>query len=118
MMRSSAVTFFIASVTSALIWVVSPFVTGHAEPWDAQVLFYPGALAIAGFISGALTPRPLWAHYAGAVAGQLTYELIFLKLGPLFVIGAVFLLGYSVIFLVAAMVGGRVRRRDASVEPR
>ena len=118
MKRSGAVTFLIASVASALIWVVSPFLTGHAEPWDAPVLFYFGALAIAGFIAGAIAPKPLWVHYSGAVVGQLTYELLFLKLGPLVVLGAVFLLGYSVIFLVAAMVGGRVRQRDSSVEPR
>jgi len=49
------------------------------------------------------------AHYLGSVVGQLTYELIFLKIGPLVLVGIVFLLGYSVVFLLAAAIAGRVR---------
>jgi hypothetical protein len=36
--------------------------------------------------------RP-WAHYVGAVAGQAFYELLFLNVGPLFVLGLFFVIG-------------------------
>ena len=46
---------------------------------------------MAGLISGALRPRPLWAHYLGAIAGQLGYAAMFIQVGPLILLGAVFL---------------------------
>lgn len=60
--------------------------------------------------------RPLWAHYLGAFIGQLGYELIFLKIGPLFVLGAAFLLGYCLVFLAAAAIAGHMRLRLKSPE--
>jgi hypothetical protein len=109
-MKPSAIpTFLVALVASALVWGLSPLMTGHLEPWDADGLYYVGALTVTGIVTGGLLPRPLWAHYLGSVVGQLTYELIFLKLGPLFLLGIVFLLGYSVVFLVAAAIAARVR---------
>jgi hypothetical protein len=109
-MKPSAIpAFLVALVASALVWGLSPLITGHPEPWDADGLYYVGALTVTGMVTGGFFPRPLWAHYLGSVVGQLTYELIFLKLGPLFVVGIVFLLGYSVVFLVAAAIAGGVR---------
>ena len=95
-------TLSVSAVAGALVWVLSPWLVGHREPWDADGHFYPLALVVAGSIAGLLAPRPLWAHYVGALVGQLGYELLFLHIGPLFVLGAAFLLGYSLIFLVAA----------------
>ena len=109
MNRRTALAFAVAFSTSAAIWALSPALTGQSEPWDVDGPFYFGALVAAGAISGGLAPRPLWPLYLGAVVGQLTYELIFLKLGPLLPVGAVFLLGYSLIFLVAAAVAAQVR---------
>jgi hypothetical protein len=85
--------------------------SGHREPWDAEGLFYVVALFVAGLLAGLLAPRPLWAHYLGALLGQLGYEALFLTIGPLFVLGALFLIAYSCIFLVSAAVAGRVRGR-------
>ena len=99
----------LAAAASALIWVVSPWLVGHREPWDASELFYVVALALAGASAGFVSPRPLWAHYLGAVVGQLCYEVFVLGIGPLFVLGAAFLLGYSVVFLVAAGLAGHLR---------
>ncbi len=87
--------------------------TGQAEPWDADGPFYVASLLIAGLGAGGLVPKPLWAHYLGAVVGQLTYEFLFLKVGPLFLLGAVFLLGYSLIFLLGAAIAAHVRFRYA-----
>ncbi len=105
----SLVTLIVAAVTSASIWMVSPMWLGRAEPWDADGFFYVGALAAAGLISGALRPKPLWAQYVGSVGGQLAYEALFLPVGPLILLGAVFLLGYSVIFLAGAAVAALLR---------
>lgn len=103
--------FAIAAVTGALVWAAAPWLTGQREPWDAAFPFYLLALLLAGAIAGGLAPKPLWAHYGGALTGQLGYEMIFLKPGPLFMLGAVFLLGYSLVFLAAAFAAGRLRLR-------
>lgn len=99
----------VAASISAAVWALSPWATGHNEPWDAESLYYVAALFAGGLISGALIPKPLWAHYVGSVSGQVVYELLFLKVGPLFVLGIGFLLGYSLLFLSGAFVGSRAR---------
>jgi hypothetical protein len=104
-------TILVATLASALVWALSPWLSGHREPWDAEGLFYVVALFVAGLLAGLLAPRPLWAHYLGALLGQLGYEAFFLSIGPLFVLGALFLIAYSCIFLVGAAVAGRVRGR-------
>ena len=104
-------TLLVSVVASALVWALSPWLAGHKEPWDADGFYYVLALVVAGLAAGLLAPRPLWAHYAGAVIGQLAYEAIFLRVGPLFVLGAAFLLAYSLIFLAAAAAAAYLRRR-------
>ena len=111
MKNRAVLAFVVAAVTGALIWAASPWLTGQREPWDAEFPFYFAALLVAGVIAGVLAPKPLWAHYLGAFIGQLGYELIFLKVGPLFVLGAVFLLGYCLVFLAAAAIAGYLRLR-------
>lgn len=106
--------FVLAFIFSAGIWLSSPWLTGHSEPWDAEGLFYFGSLFVCGLASGLLIPKPVWAHYAGSVAGQLSYEILFLRIGPLFVLGAGFLLAYSLLFLTGAYIGSRARLRLGS----
>ncbi len=109
--------FLLSAAASALIWALSPLFTGHPEPWDADSPYYVAALAGTGLISGAVTPKPLWAHYAGAVLGQVAYEAAVLEIGPLFVIGALFLLGYSLIFLFFVVLASFVRLRWSARPP-
>ncbi len=116
MKHPHALAFLVAAVASALIWVLSPLLTGHAEPWDADWLFYVGSLAVAGLGAGALIPNSLWAHYLGCIVGQLGYELLFLNVGPLLLLGAVFLLGYSLIFVAAAAVAAYARNKVRSAD--
>lgn len=104
-------TMLVAAVASALVWALSPWLVGHREPWDADGLYYVAALLVAGAFAGLLAPKPLWAHYVGALVGQLGYELLFLHIGPLFILGAAFLLGYCIIFVVAAALAAHVRAR-------
>lgn len=104
-------TFLVSAGAGALVWAVSPWLTGYREPWDAAGLFYVVALVVAGSLAGLLAPKPLWAHYLGALIGQLGYEVVFLRIGPLFVLGAAFLLGYCIIFVVAAAAAAHLRAR-------
>ena len=108
--RRAATTCAIAAGLGASIWLLSPWLTGHSEPWDADGFYYLGALLVTGSISGVVAPRPIWAHYAGSFLGQLGYELLFLKIGPLLAVGIGFLLAYCLLFVAAAFAAARIRR--------
>ena len=112
-MKTSAKSAFVVSaIAAAMIWAFSSLVTGKTEPWDAPGAYYLVALAVAGAISGAIVPGHLSRHYGGAIAGQAVYELLFLKMGALFVLGLVLLAAYSTIFLAAAALVARLRNRS------
>ena len=99
----------IAGLSGAAIWILSPLVTGHKEPWDADSLYYVVSLLVAGVLLGAWRGRPIWHHAVGIFLGQLLYLLVFLSAGPLIIVGAVFLAGYSLLCLVGAAVGSILR---------
>ena len=117
MTSSTWITLTVSALASASIWLLTPVLTNHREPWDADGSFYIVALLIAGAVAGAVAPKPRWAHYVGSFAGQLGYELLILRVGPLFLIGAVFLLGYCAVYSIAAalaaLVRGRIVKRKA-----
>ncbi len=48
MKHQYALVFLVSAVASALIWALSPLLTGHAEPWDAYGPFDVGSLVVAG----------------------------------------------------------------------
>lgn len=100
----------VSAALSATVWALSLPLTGKPEPWDAESPYYFLALGVAGAISGTVVPKRLWAHYVGAVLGQVAYELAFLKLGPLFIVGLLFLAGYSLIFVAAAAIVASLRK--------
>ncbi|WP_312571671.1 hypothetical protein [Stutzerimonas balearica] len=101
----------IASLAGVLIWALSPWASGQAEPWDGDGLYYSGALFTAGVLSGFIVPRPLWVQYLGVIVGQVLYLLLFLPIGPLLAVGLVFLLLWSLLFLAGAYAGARLRTR-------
>jgi hypothetical protein len=94
-----------SAAAGAAIWALAPVLTGHTEPWDSDGLYYPLALFAAGIVLGSIGPRAIWAHAVGIVLGQLLYMVIFLPLGPLLLVGVVFLIGYSVLTLGGAGLG-------------
>jgi hypothetical protein len=102
--------FGVAAVLGAAVWALSVPLTGMSEPWDAEGPYYVVALAVAGAIAGGIVPRHPVAQYTGVILGQAAYELVFLQLGALFVLGLAFLAGYSFIFLAAAAITGSLRR--------
>jgi len=113
--RSALQAFATAALTCALVWGASPWFTGRREPWDADSSFYVFGLMMAGAVAGALTPKPIWALYLGAIAGQLLYQVLFLRVGPLLPLGALFLVGYCFIFLATAALVGYIRVRLQTV---
>lgn len=101
----------LAAIAGAAIWVLSPTLAGHAEPWDAESVYYPLSLLVIGVVLGGFRPRRPWAHYLGVFAGQLIFMLLFLPLGALVIVGVVFLALYSLITFAgsfAAMVARKL----------
>lgn len=109
MKRSVLRSLLLAALAGAAIWGLSPLVTGHVEPWDAGGLYYTLALALGGGLCGSVTPKPLWPLYVGCVAGQILYLLGWLPTGPLLPVGLMFVLLWSLVFLVGAYVGSQAR---------
>ncbi len=108
--KQIVINLILSAVAGAAIWALSPMLTGHAEPWDANGLYYPAMLFVAGIVLGAIGPRAIWAHAVGIVLGQFLYMLIFLPLSPLMLLGIVFLLVYSLLTLGGAGLGSAFRK--------
>lgn len=106
----------LAALFGALIWALSPSISGRAEPWDADSAYYLFALPLAGFVGGLLAGGPLWAHYTGVVLGQFMFGLLFTGAGPLMVLGLAFLAAYALLYLAGALGGKRVRAALAEQE--
>jgi hypothetical protein len=113
-MSRAVLAILLAAGLSAVIWALSIPLTGKAEPWDADSPYYLVALAVAGIVSGVVIPKHLWAHYVGGIIGQAAYGLAFLKVGPLFVVGLLFLAVYSVIFFGAAAIASSFRKERSN----
>ncbi len=110
MNRNIAIGLSVSAFLGAVIWSISPLVTGALEPWDADSPYYFVSLFIAGAIIGFLCPRHAWVVLPGIVFGQLFYILSFLPLGPLVPLGVIFMAGYGVLSLLGALLASRVRR--------
>jgi hypothetical protein len=102
MKRQLAVNLFLSFLAGALVWALSPLLTGHREPWDAEGFYYPASLLLAGLLLGLIRPHQFWTHYPGILLGQLTYMITFLPSGPLVIISIAFLAAYSMISLAGA----------------
>lgn len=109
--RSVLLTLLVAAAAAFAIWALSPWITGYQEPWDGPGSYYFFALLCAGAVSGFATAKPLWAHYVGSLFGQLLYGFLFLPIGPLAAVGLLFLVVWSVTFLVGAYIALLVRTR-------
>jgi hypothetical protein len=110
--RSSA--FLLGLALGAAIWLLSPVISGHREPWDAEGGYYAGALVCTGIVGGLLVPQ----HWAGVAIGILAGQALVLMggvvaepaNGGLWPLGLIFLVLYSVLGLVGVGVGTWLRR--------
>jgi hypothetical protein len=111
--RRRGAAFAIALVCGAGIWLLSPLVTGQAEPWDAAGWYYPGALFLAGCAVAILFPAHPGVVAVGVVAGQILVLLGRVaadsSTGGLWPLGILFLVGYGVVPLVGAALGAIAR---------
>jgi hypothetical protein len=106
--------FLIGVILGAAIWLLSPWITGRSEPWDAESGYYPGALLAAGVIGGLLIPMHWSSVTLGILVGQVLVILGGILADPasggLWPLGLVFLAGYSVLGLLGALFGAVLRR--------
>ena len=106
--------FLIGLILGAAIWLLSPWITGHSEPWDAEGGYYAGALLATGALGGLLIPL----HWPAVALGILTGQVLVIlggvladpASGGLWPLGLVFLGVYSVLALVGALLGAVLRR--------
>ncbi|MBI4783243.1 MAG: hypothetical protein HY785_18270 [Oscillatoriophycideae cyanobacterium NC_groundwater_1537_Pr4_S-0.65um_50_18] len=110
MKRELAINFLFSFVSGAMVWALSPFLSGQVEPWDAKGFYYSAALLMVGLLVGLARPKHVWSHYAGIILGQLAYMLCFLPGGPLIPVGVAILAAYSTIALAGAASGIWFRR--------
>ena len=106
--------FLIGVVLGAAIWLLSPWITGRSEPWDAESGYYPGTLLAAGAVGGLLLPMHWSAVALGIFVGQALVILGGVLADPasggLWPLGLVFLAGYSVVALIGSLLGAVLRR--------
>ena len=108
----------IGLVLGAGIWVLSASITGRQEPWDSPGLYYAAALVAAGLIGGFLVPAH-WAEVAvGVFIGQAVVLLARVMAEPanggLWPLGLLLLAFYSLLSLLGAGLGSRLRRLTAA----
>ena len=72
----------IAAALGALIWIASPMITGHREPWDAHGPYYVLSLLTAGAIAGWIEPQRLWRHVVALYIGQIVGVIVMLIRNP------------------------------------
>ena len=106
--RSSVLVLFsLAVLLGALIWVLSPFITGHREPWDAHWPYYSFALVAAGFIPASFSAHRFWLWAVGVWLGQGSafLAIVLRGSGSLWPLGLLFLCFYSLLSLAGAGLG-------------
>ena len=110
MKKSTKLNILISSVLGALIWFASPYLSGELEPWDSETFYYVGSLFIGGIILGLYNSEKIWGYAIGIFLGQIIYILLFLPLGPLILIGILYLAGSSLICYLGASVGKLLKK--------
>ena len=104
------IAFLISILAGTLIWALSPRITGHLEPWDSDSIYFSGSIAFFSLCLGVILPRSALPITTGLILGQFGFMLIALPSGPLWPIGLLTLIIYSVILaLPLSWVGSRIR---------
>jgi hypothetical protein len=79
-----------------------------------RTVVHRGRPAVLAFGAAAAAAAAVWALSVPLTAGQVAYELVFLKFGPLFVLGLAFLAGYSTTFLAGVAIVAALRSRGSN----
>ena len=112
-MESRLAVFGVAFLVGLTTWLVSPFMTGQEEPWDASWWYLTGTLAAAGLLAGLIACPRFWTAVLGLYFGQFTVLVLRPQKGafetaPLW-LGAAMLAAFTTISLVTGAVGWVVR---------
>jgi hypothetical protein len=114
--------FVLAFLLGLAIWLVPSTFLGQAEPWDGDRPWYALALLISGLLLGYLGSAHSFAAVAGMFGGQLVVLLGRVITSPensaLWMVGVVFLAGYTFVATGLGAVLGTVLRRRLAPVPR
>ena len=109
----NVVALIIGASFGAITWVSIVYFSGGAEPWDAEGSGYALWLFLAGGASYLIYPcRPIITAF-GVFAGQVFAAISWGQVGPLFLIGLLFVAIYSLSALGGAWLGSLLRPCDA-----
>src|SRR3989304_4077849 len=77
--RRLGLQFVISLLLGAALWLFSPIVTGHLEPFDADASGYFWAgLFLSGLLGGSIYPRFFWVAPVATYLGQYLYAYAFI----------------------------------------
>jgi hypothetical protein len=112
--------FIIGAVLGLALWFIPASFFGLSEPWDAEGPGYVAALLATGLLLGFIGPSHPFAAVTGIFTGQLVVLLGRVIAHPgtdgLWMVGVVFLAGYTFVAAgVGAVLGSALRRRLAPV---
>jgi hypothetical protein len=110
-LRSRTIAFLFSLVLGAAIWALSKLFTGYVEPWDSGSPYYFIALFVAGALVGWIFPGRVWICFFGLTLGQLIFIVVFLPLGPMLMLGVLFLVSFGLLSLSGAALASSLRRR-------
>jgi hypothetical protein len=99
--------FAMAVAAGAAIWLLSPWLTGHREPWDSPGPYYTVTLTLAGLGLGLLAPRHFWCASLGLLSGQLLVFGAYALVPPqeFWLLGVIALVVYSGLGFAGAAAG-------------
>ena len=111
-MNQRALSFALAgaAISAGFVWFLFSNTNEQIEPWDSQAGPYAACLIFVGLLNGVIFKGPVWAQYVGAVVGQFLAMLVLGQLGALIIIGLLFLMLYTLLFLAGAFFGSALRR--------
>jgi hypothetical protein len=114
--------FVVGFLLGLAIWLVPATFLGQSEPWDGNGPWYSLALLLGGLLLGYLGSAHSFAAVAGIFAGQLVVLLGRVISSPenseLWLVGVVFLAGYTFVATGLGAVLGTVLRRRLAPAPR
>jgi hypothetical protein len=108
------IAFLLGLILGAGIWLLSPWITGRSEPWDAEGAYYAGSLFASGALGGLLLPQ----HWPSVALGIFTGQFLVIlggvladpASGALWPLGVAFLAGYTGLAFIAALLAAALRR--------
>ena len=85
----------VSIIGGALVWALSPTVTGEIEPWDSSMQYYAFGIFIAAATGALLSGWHVWVPIVGVYLAQNIYTLFFYSPGgpiilPMFISAAIY----------------------------